>query len=82
VNRVPAKTIWEALSEAPIANSSYPSLIQGKALPQRKQQIRAQINTTPVLFICVCEEEEFIGFRLLYYYSRGQQAKYPCWQDI
>ena len=41
-------------------------ILQGKALPHKKQQIRAQKNTTPVFVIFVFSEEEFIGQRLLF----------------
>ena len=60
VKRVPANTICDALSDAPMENRLYPILIQGKALPQRKQQTKAQTNTTQVLLIYIFIPELFI----------------------
>ena len=48
--RIPAKRICELLSFPAISNIRYPVLIQGNALPQRAQQIKAPIHTTHVFF--------------------------------
>ena len=52
--RQPANKIWAAASKDPIRNHSYPILIPGKALPQKKQLIDANKHTTQVFFNILC----------------------------
>lgn len=48
VKRTPAKSIWDQVSSGPMENNSYPILMDGKALPHRKQQSSASRHTVPV----------------------------------
>ena len=51
VNRSPAYKICAAVSLPAICMKEYPSLMHGKALPHKTQQIIAPIQTTIVFFI-------------------------------
>lgn len=48
-NRSPAKRIWVAVESAGMLNNPYPIFMQGKALPQRAQQIVAMMIMKGVL---------------------------------